>query len=354
MKKMKNVSFVSIVLTLLSVQALRSQDSSFTPFAKYDSATGNYVVTYWKDSTGKKYQTLFVPRTKIRPTITTRVSSVGTKLSYSYTITNGLGGKQPLIGFDLQVVAPLDTVLLPYGWLCDHYRYESYLQFAHRPKRTTDVLLGQSLDLSTVSKGLPSIIITRFLGRATESPYSQAFEFEPGEDVYRLLDSLEFKIRGNHDVQVKTIGPADPPSPFTATVFLDTLLSYTRQSAELGWLGRSRDDDCDDDERPDDGITKNIEKRLEKAKKELSKGDSTKARKELEKLVDKVERIWKRSQDEENKHKGEQRERKQDMIMTGEAYALLLYNTEYLIDRLPDGKEKKGEKEKKGGDKDDD
>jgi hypothetical protein len=42
------------------------------------------------------------------------------------------------------------------------------------------------------------------------------------------------------------------------------------------------------------------------------------------------------------------------MIMTGEAYALLLYNTEYLIDRLPDGKEKKGEKQKKGGDKDDD
>jgi len=161
-----------------------------------------------------------------------------------------------------------------------------------------------------------------------------------------LVDSI--KVRG------VTLGPTAPPLTFSALGTLDTLLSYTRQSAELGWLGRSRDNDCDDDERPDDGITKNIEKRLEKAKKELSKRDSTKARKELEKLVDKVERIWKRSQDEENKHKGEQRERKEDVIMTGEAYALLLYNTEYLIDRLPDGKEKKGEKEKKSGDKDDD
>ncbi|GJQ22204.1 MAG: hypothetical protein HBSIN02_25590 [Bacteroidia bacterium] len=128
-----------------------------------------------------------------------------------------------------------------------------------------------------------------------------------------------------------TIGPTAPPANFIPLAFLDTLLSYTRQSAELGWLGKERDDDCDEDEQPDDGLILNIEQRLTKAKRELMREDSVKARRELEKLVKKVERIWKRSQEEANRgRKGP---------MTSEAYALLKYNTEYLIERLP---EKKG------------
>ena len=203
------------------------------------------------------------------------------------------------------------------------------------------------------SRGVPGI--RKCIAKPSYDPndYYPSVDDVSGEEAARIVAQVD-SDRVRIAFSGFTVGPISPPADFKHLIWLDTLLSYTRQSAALGWLGRSRDNDCDDDERPDDGITKNIEKRLEKAKKELSKGDSTKARKELEKLVDKVERIWKRSQDEENKHKGEQRERKQDMIMTGEAYALLLYNTEYLIDRLPDGKEKKGEKEKKGGDKDDD
>jgi hypothetical protein len=60
------------------------------------------------------------------------------------------------------------------------------------------------------------------------------------------------------------------------------------------------------------------------------------ARKELEKLIQKVERIWKRSQDQEKK-RGRDREWKQDKsIMTSEAYALLKYNADRLIDQLPE------------------
>ena len=143
----------------------------------------------------------------------------------------------------------------------------------------------------------------------------------------------------------KTIGPVLPPTPFVALVFLDTLISYKHQSVTLGWLKSKRDDDCDEDEKPDDGIVKNLDKRLDKAKKELIQRDSVKARNELEKFVKKVERLWKRSQlarpqsgrDEDNNDKRDK------VVMTSEAYALLKFNTEYLIDRLPakqTGKEK--------------
>jgi hypothetical protein len=149
----------------------------------------------------------------------------------------------------------------------------------------------------------------------------------------RIFDLKVFPA--NHVVQ-KTVAPTVPPIPSIHPAFLDSLLSYTRQSAELGWLGKRWDDDCDDDERPDDGITKNIEQRLQKAKRELTKRDSVQARKELEKLVQKVERIWKRSEAEEKKQRRDRWEKRDKVIITSEAYALLKYNTEYLISRLPE------------------
>jgi hypothetical protein len=144
-----------------------------------------------------------------------------------------------------------------------------------------------------------------------------------------------------------TVGPVMPPDPFLAGHFIDTLLSYTRQSVDLGWLaskdskrGIGRDDDCDNDERPDNGVAGNIERRLEIAKRELSKGDSVSARRDLERLLSKIERVWKRSQDQDKKRgrnrKEEMRSKDDKIIMTSEAYALLKYNLEYLIDRMPE------------------
>lgn len=198
------------------------------------------------------------------------------------------------------------------------------------------------------SNALPGITNAYFQGFAKTT----GFPAEPPFEIDRQVARLEV-FPANH-VKRNTVGPVMSPETIGRPELLDTLLSYTRQSAELGWLGKDRDDDCDDDERPDDGITKNIEQRLQKAKRELAKGDSVQARKELEKLVRKVERIWKRSQQEEKKHKRDKWEKRGDVIMTSEAYALLKYNTEYLIDRLPSEKKKKGEKEKKGDDRDDD
>jgi hypothetical protein len=200
-----------------------------------------------------------------------------------------------------------------------------------------EILPGRSLGgFEMMSKGLPSI------RRCIVSPlfdFDSLFSEErfPNEEDIPNTDSIQNAVKFHG----WSVGPTGPPSDFDASVWIDTLLSYTRQSAELGWLGRERDDDCDDDERPDDGIVKNIEQRLQKAKRELSKRDSVQARKELEKLVQKVERIWKQSQEDEKKHGRDRWEKRDQVIITSEAYALLKYNTEYLIDRLPSEKKKK-------------
>jgi hypothetical protein len=204
---------------------------------------------------------------------------------------------------------------------------------------------GESIGFSFTTEALPSI--KRFYAQSFAPPYT-----EDEVDSLRSAgysDNQLFPDWKDNSYRGITIGPQMPDSPFVALRFLDTLLSYARQSAELGWLGRDRDDDCDNDEHPQDGIVRNIERRLTLAQRSLQKGDSVKARRDLETLVKKVDRIWKRGQEEEKKQdsgksRGEGRDEKGKIIMTSEAYALLKYNTEYLIDRLPERKAKREEK----------
>jgi len=350
-----------------------------------DKSSGNYsvfykgTVTLAKDSAGNLrrlsrddelrlgetviekdsvFSTIFEPGTKIKPEIKCSVAkSHGGELVFHYEAQNGSTSQQSLASIIVEFgdVSGLRAES-ENGWNNGRMMEPGGEKLSNRwdwfpaGKKAKAIEPGNNLGGYKLI-ALSQVKIGRAFLQGRKKINPRFFGGIPTGEVGKQISRLQV-FPANY-VIVPTIVPNSFEHIFLGT-FLDTLLSYTRQSAELGWLGRSRDDNCDDEERPDDGITKNIEKRLEKAKKELSKGDSTKARKELEKLVDKVERIWKRSQDEEKKHKGEQRERKEDVIMTGEAYALLLYNTEYLIDRLPDGKEKKGEKEKKGGDKDDD
>jgi hypothetical protein len=196
---------------------------------------------------------------------------------------------------------------------------------------------GQSLSgFEMMSKGLPGI------RRCIVSPFFDVIALfpDPADTTITYYVPPIDSVRNAVKFYGRTIGPTAPPINFVPTTWCDTLLSYTHQSVELGWLGKQRDDDCDNDERPEDGIIRNIERRLGNARRYLERGDSLKARKELETFVNKLERIWKRSQADKKVGKDEERGRQREAIMTSEAYALLKYNTEYLIDRLPGKKGK--------------
>ena len=78
-----------------------------------------------------------------------------------------------------------------------------------------------------------------------------------------------------------------------------------------------------------------LDRRLDKTKRELSRGDSVRARKDLEIFVMEVEMLNNLSKKLEGRNK-QSEVRDRSPIMTSEAYALLKYNAEYLIDRLPE------------------
>ena len=151
---------------------------------------------------------------------------------------------------------------------------------------------------------------------------------------------------------------------------MDTIASYKHRSVALGWLSndKSRERECektirgrgwykkheigkirrwevngswDFDKDWNNGIIGMLDKRLDMAKRALMRGDSVKARRELQIFVMEVELVYGlgekpdvRSKKQEARNKKSE-VRGQKEVMTGEAYALLKYNAEYLIDRLP-------------------
>jgi hypothetical protein len=212
-------------------------------------------------------------------------------------------------------IVPISYFQLPPYWSSVWgNQWAASISNVHEP-----ILPGVDVDgFVMMSKGLPCI--RRIV---IEPEFQDVFYFPNIEDttVNMSIEQMD-SIREAVNFRGFTIGPTAPPIDFIGTVWCDTLLSYTRQSVQLGWLRDGKDNDCDNDEKLEDGVVKNLENRLLKARNELNEGDTIKASpigasRELEKFIKKVERISKRSD-----------------VMTDEAYALLKYNAEYLLEHL--------------------
>lgn len=140
------------------------------------------------------------------------------------------------------------------------------------------------------STGLPSLLASYLRGK--NHPVSP-----PPFD-----EELWYRDITTNSVVKSTIGPADPPNPFVASVFLDTLISYKHQALNLGWIKNQ-------------GIANSLDQKLDAAKAQLGKKNNKAAKNILEAFISEVEA-----------QKGKQ--------LTSEAYALLKFNAEYLVSKL--------------------
>jgi len=301
-----------------------------------------YVTYAWNGSfytvepaSGQIPASQFLPANQLKVQVHAHVSAQASTFRFRYAFANERSSAQNVVKIAIPFYALISSPTSPGDWVATSSMYGLTgifwglpPRFPGSPNSSQDMIVSgnRAEGFGFESEELPAICRILFQGDRNMSAEAQ---------LTRSQDDFQRDLLHN-SFSTFTVGPANAGDSFNELILLDTLLSYTRQSADLGWLGRDRDNDCDNDERPDDGVVKNIEKRLGKAKRFLERDDSVKARKELEKLVQKVERIWKRSQDQEKK-RGRDREWKQDKsLMTSEAYVLLKYNAEYLIDRLPE------------------
>lgn len=169
------------------------------------------------------------------------------------------------------------------------------------------------------SRGLPGIRQVTILPYFKQTPVPEATK----ENLERLK-----AIRKKITFTTKTIGPTAPPADFKPIPFLDYIISLKHEAYKFGWIIQGRDDDKDKYEDEEEGIMKSLDKKLEKAKAELVKGDAREAIEKLKSFIHEVEALYKEGKEE--KHEKEEGH----SHITSEAYALLKYNAVYLIEKL--------------------
>jgi hypothetical protein len=302
---MKN--FQSLTLPILFFAAgLQAQDTASVTFIP---STGDYLLQYTVN--GIQYSDTLEPPTKIHPTVSCVTSFDNSVRLYGYLYTIGLlpMSQQLLMSFSVEHKAVIVSPQKPnatwrmFAWYPQVWKWSNSLinPSGLRPD-TTDIGPGESMaGFSFRSPGLPSIVKGYFSGNAV----SLAFTGEPPSLMEELLVPL--RVFPNDQVIRSTIGPMTPPTPFNVLTFLDTLASYTTRSRSLGWI--------EDQTTADKYLSY-----FSSARAKLVQQDSVGARTPLQQVL--------RDVDIDS-----------TANLTSEAYALLRYNTEYLLNQLPVGQE---------------
>ena len=307
-----------------------------------------------------------VPHNKIALTPAVNIERRNNIFEYAIVLTNGVSAQQAVWRFDMIVncADSLKAVTAPANWEYHVFPVHGTLEWTAIPMDTVEgyiapIRVGQSLTGFSFSTAASPGIVTYYAEGDGPIPY-----FDEGQATDRVIPGYDDLTPYGPGIVGKTVGPVEPPDLSVMTSILDTLTSYKHQCLTLGWL---RDDnahkqDCDDmmkgrdwykrgefekfrNWEPDEswefdhdwnsGIVRVLDRRLDKAKRELTGGDSVRARKDLEIFVMEVEMLNNLSKKLEGREQKKEF-RDQKPIMTSEAYALLKYNAEYLIDRLPE------------------
>ena len=262
---------------------------------------GEYKI-YYKVNIGDKDTLLyvtFIPSTKIIPQIRCRITynNTNTFFEYSYSILNEIQSKQGIELFLLDInknVNYTSSSTNDWFWGIDERLNGGCSWFD-----TTFIEPSYRKEGFKISSAcFPGIGNSYFQGQL---PFCTFSEEEASEFLYNSLDSLSDFPRNY--ISRKTVVPIQFSSSIPYEEYLDSLISFNTKSMDLGWI-------------------KSIETRdkyaahLANAKSSLLQNNIGTARFYLQNILRDVD------VDSTN-------------AITSEAYALLRYNTEYLLSKLP-------------------
>jgi hypothetical protein len=298
--------FISLFL-ILFVDVQGQQDTII-----YDQSTGNYIIQYVGESlTGADtlITLTYIPWTKINPSIKCEIiyDIDSSEYIYNWIIENGEDSEQNLNRFIIVFsenaqVADRSTS----GWYSKRWKgwKNGERTFLNKWGWTGDQGLEPSWSVGGFKLGspdLPSIGFAYFQGKGGSIP---RFPYSlPPEKIYTQFNKLD-AFPGSY-VQRETVVPGELPLPFVIYNFLDTLVNYTNQSRNLDWI-------------LNDNTADKYTNFFTTAEDQIIQGDSSAARTTLENVLQEVD-----IDSTDN--------------LTSEAYALLRYNTEYLINQIPEG-----------------
>lgn len=262
---MKTLNKVRLIISTVTISASLAVQAYPGESIVLDPVTGNYTITYWDDITygdtpfeqPSLRNTTFIPATKIIPAIRSKFQLDETGfVSYSYTIFNGVGAKQSIVGLSLQqterikgeqnippltapvseveraFLANMQAVIDPVNWHGGIYSITGRpSNVAWRPSslETGGVQAGRSLSgFGYTSPALPGVSMARMEGIGGVFGYAGE---GPAKDS-AILSELKW-LRNNDFVPRHAAAPMIAvPSPFDAAVTLERIQANTHT-----WIG---------------------------------------------------------------------------------------------------------------------
>ncbi len=193
-------------------------------------------------------------------------------------------GGQPPVGWSADI-----TVNGTFSWGVDAKKDQI------KPGQTVDGFVMES-------RGLPSI-----RNMSVRPDWILTVEGYVSEEDLEKSKNIENQIT----FYGKTVGPTAPPADFKPADFLSNLVNMKHEAASQGWV-------------KDKGTEQSLDIKLDNAKKKIVDGDMGAAKNILNAFINEVEAQGCATYDNcpPGKH------------VTSEAYALLKYNAQYLIDNL--------------------
>lgn len=199
----------------------------------FDSATGNYVITYEaEDELRPKglYQTIYTPATKIEPTVESRFeqTSSGNRVTYKFKVKNGKKSQQNLEMLILLVSNTESNLVTPAGWGGSAVENLGGTEFRvgwsyDGPEDLGGLTPGQTLNgFGLASNDLPGVGIIQLSGATPIQAYA-------GDGP---SEKIEAEVRKLNDANFVPLPAAVPritlPNPFNAAVVLGSIQQHVK------------------------------------------------------------------------------------------------------------------------------
>ncbi len=230
---------------------------------------------------------------EVEPEIQCTVHFDHDTLFYTYGVLNQNSANQEIWMFIVKYAADSVKLKAPISWRArKHIRSDKKAIIWASLDSLYDIFAGSTISGFLISStGLPSIYSSYCIGYI-EPPEGEEL-IEPGSNNIF-----------NNGFMLEIISPQDPPNPFDVQDFLDTLLNYNDRSYELEWI-------------KDQQTHNKYAGYLNTVKSALVQDQNGLARSTLSTLLEQVDVD-------------------SSSTLTSEAYALLRFNSEYLLEQLPE------------------
>jgi hypothetical protein len=237
----------------------------------------------------------FQPANNAEANVKCEVTQIDSHFFFEYHVYNRDNSKRRIQKFHLNHGLFDSIGYAPKGWNFIGRVESSPITWDWNLKNTLDLISpGENKGgFSIKSIGLPKIIT--FYIQSERGP-----TYYKGNDILIRIQSDIL----NNSFNGKIISPFPPPNPFVPIEFLDTLKTYTDSSYTLGWVQTQETRD-------------KYNTHFNNAKNYLQQNNNSAAKSELQLVLNECNAD-------------------SSTVLTSEAYALLYFNTEYLIEQIPD------------------